>query len=558
MFHSGQLDRVDAAVPLDDYLLPINAHFAPATPPEAQPKTAPTRRRATPCRPSQEPIVDGSPLKDPLPNAPDDVHPRERKHVRRQEDTRIRPEAEELHRTHPSSQELKVDYLSSPEFRLLRTLSSDPITTSRSPVVTPATRTSGIRGIPVLQELDPGTGSAAIVGAVTDLFRRRDERGLDRPWSIAELSLQSDDFLRLSHWAAGLDGRTARVWLGNSWTLETFPGGACYPRQACLGLLLLTFAAEAAHREATEGTLWPHVRRDNSGRRRFSGDVDYELFDHGGHPTAAFKHAIESAAQFFGLRNVLQDLDSQRYYLTVFLQFGFTIRDAKLRLGQWLTGATIQTATGHLLATGGPLHAPGFVSMWETLKNSAPETCRPRLFPANSLRVPGCFRIGPTSFPDSLAATPAGKWMLRSRASGGFDMILSEPELRWSPPEPPYLLCRLENLAMAGLVAPEYELRVCGRRLARISRAEDGSYDATAEEVPLPAFAPAVSGELIEREAGEVAAALTLTCFDPDEIVAVFELPSGRRLKPGDRLRPTRDYALIFAPDLLLDPPGAC
>jgi hypothetical protein len=54
-----------------------------------------------------------------------------------------------------------------------------------------------------------------------------------------------------------------------------------------------------------------------------------------------------------------------------------------------------------------------------------------------------------------------------------------------------------------------------------------------------------------------VAATLTLTCFDPNESVAVFELPSGQRIKSGDRLKLTRDYALIFAPDLALDPPGA-
>jgi len=411
--------------------------------------------------------------------------------------------------------------------------------------------------VQILAKLDPAASSAAIAKAVTDLLRRRDERGLDRPWSIAELGLQADEFLRLSTWAAGIDVRTVRLWLGNWWTFETLPSGACYSRQSCLGLLMLTFAAEAARREATEGTLWPHVRRDNSGTRRFGWEVEWELFDRSGQPTSAFKRAIESAVQAFGLRNVLQDLDSQRYYLTVFLQFGFTIRDARLRLGQWLTGATVQTATGHLLAAGGSLHAPGFVCLWETLKNSRAGNLPPDTVAFQLAKSPWVLQEWVDELPAIAKRDVGGAADTPVPADGGFGAILSEPELRWSPPDPPRFVCRMENLATAGLVAPEYELRACGRRLTRISRGEDGSYDVTVEEILLPAIAPTVAAELVEREGGEVAATLTLTCFDPNQSVAVFELPSGRRLNPDDRLKPTRDYALMFAPDLTLDPPGA-
>jgi hypothetical protein len=250
-------------------------------------------------------------------------------------------------------------------------------------------------------------------------------------------------------------------------------------------------------------------------------------------------------------------LDSQRYYLTVFLQFGFTIRDARLRLGQWLTGASVQTATGHLLTAGGPVHAPGFVCMWETLKNSRagnlpPDTVALRL--AESPWVLPEWVGELTGIADrhvgGAADTPVP-------AEGGFGTVLSEPELRWAPPEPPHFACRLKNLATAGLVAPEYDLTACGRRLARISRADDGSYDATVEEILLPAVAPSVVAELVEREGSEVAATLTLTCFDPNESVAVFELPTGRRLKSDEQLKPTRDYAVMFARDLTLEPLGA-
>ncbi len=468
-----------------------------------------------------------------------------------QEDGQIRGEAEELSRTDPSLRQLMIDYCSSPEFRLLRSLRSHTTTTrsTPSPIDTPPEQ--------IPSKLDPATGSAAIARAVTDLLHRREERGLERPWSIAELGLSTDEFLHLSTWAAGLDVRTVRLWLGNSWTFETLPSGARYSRQACLGLLLLTFAAEAARREATEGRLWPHVRRDNSGTRRFGSGVDYELFDYSGHPTDAFKQAIESAAQTFGLRNVLQDLDSQRYYLTVFLQFGFTIRDARLRLGQWLTGATAQTATGHLLAAGGPLRAPGFVCMWETLKNSRAGNLPPETVALHLAESPWVLRDWVDELPGIADRDAAGSGDAPVTAEGGFAAVLSEPELRWAPPEPPHFACRLKNLATAGLVASEYDLTACGRRVARISRAEDGSYDATVAEVRLPSVAPSVVAELVDREGGEAAATVIVTCFDPNESVAVFELPTGRRLKSDDRLKPTRDYAVMFASDLTLDPPGA-
>jgi hypothetical protein len=446
---------------------------------------------------------------------------------------------------------MRVKRCPSPEYRLLHELYGQSITMPSGPPTIDA------RPVQKPREGGLATGSAAIAETVTDLLHRRDERGLGRPWSIAELGLQTDDFQNLSVWAAELDGRTVRHWLGNWWTFEAFPGGGCYSRQACLGLLLLTFAAEAARRQATEGTLWPHVRRDDSGTLRFGSDVDLELFDYSGQPTSAYKNAIEAAAQTFGLRNLLEDLDSPRYYLTVFLQFGFTIRDARLRLGQWLTGAPVQAATHHLLAIEDPLHSPGFGRMWEILKNSRASNPPPASVAVQLAESPWVLREWAGELPGIAARDvprPAGN---PAEFEGGTDAILSEPKLRWSPPDPPYFICRLQNLATAGLVAPKYDLRVAGRRLTRISRGEDGAYCAAAEEIVLPDVVSGAEAQLVEREGGEVAATLALTCFDPYENVVVFELPSGRRLGPDERLKSSREYALMFAPDLALDPPGA-
>jgi hypothetical protein len=409
----------------------------------------------------------------------------------------------------------------------------------------------------IIYRREPAAGAGAITEAVTGLLRRRNERGLGEPWSIAELGLDTDDYSKLSAWATGLDDQTVRRWLVDSWTFMSFPGGISGSPRACIGLLLLALAAEVARRQAAEGTLWPHGRRDADGTRRLRNDVDQELFDFSSQPTDAFKKAIEAAARTFELRNALDELNSQRYYLAVFLQLGFTVRDARLRLGHWLTGATIPTAIDCLLDPSDTRYAPGFVRMWETLKNARAGNLPPGTVALQLTESPWVLREWIGELPGIVARPVDGAADTPASSEAGFDAILSEPELRWSPPEPPHFVCRLENLAAVGLVAPEYDLRACGRRLARISRAEDGSYDATDEELTLPAVAPGMAAELVERGSGEVAATLTLTCFDPNETVAVFELPSGRRLKPDDRLKPTRDYALIFAPDLALDPPGA-
>jgi len=95
--------------------------------------------------------------------------------MRQQEDERIRGEAKELSRRDPSLRQLMTDYCSSPEFRLLRGIRSHPTTTrlKPSPMDTPPEQ--------IPPKLDSAADSAAIAKAVTDLLRRRDERGLECP-----------------------------------------------------------------------------------------------------------------------------------------------------------------------------------------------------------------------------------------------------------------------------------------------------------------------------------------------------------------------------------------
>src|SRR5271166_3152200 len=223
----------------------------------------------------------------------------------------------------------------------------------------------------IFDAVDPCVGADTVeqaVGAVIECARRRGISPGALPWSIAELRADGADFDWLCRWAQGLESRTARGWLQNGWASFVSEGRRRVPQQAAIGLLLMMLAAEAARREATEKTLWPYVRHDRENRPRFQHEVEAELFDPGGQPTRPFKDAMESAAGCFGLRNVFDDVETMRYYITIFLQFGFTMRDARRRLPYWLGGHPPQLASEHLLGSGESLESDSFRRLWHALR----------------------------------------------------------------------------------------------------------------------------------------------------------------------------------------------
>src|SRR5262245_56521574 len=101
--YSGQ-DRMLVRRPgsLEILVLPIDLNKASAIPPATRAKAASRGTEAKPPPPSRKQTVDRVPLNDSLADPRKGIYRHEREQVRQQEDERIRAEAEELMRTHPS------------------------------------------------------------------------------------------------------------------------------------------------------------------------------------------------------------------------------------------------------------------------------------------------------------------------------------------------------------------------------------------------------------------------------------------------------------------------
>ena len=122
-----------------------------------------------------------------------------------------------------------------------------------------------------------------------------------------------------------------------------------------LGLTLLWFASIYGREHASEGEIWPPVSR------QFPEESRAILFAQG-HPRAALKWALESACRRFDLRHAFGRHGGQAYYVTVYLQFGFT-RNGMANLSQWLSGYGQPTAVRILLQ-----ESQGFRDLWAKLQ----------------------------------------------------------------------------------------------------------------------------------------------------------------------------------------------
>jgi len=129
-----------------------------------------------------------------------------------------------------------------------------------------------------------------------------------------------------------------------------------------LGLTLLWFASLYGREYASEGEIWPPVSR------QFPEESRAVLFAQG-HPRVALKWALESCCNRFELRHAFGRHGGQAYYVTVYLQFGFT-RNGMVNLAQWLSGYGRPTAVRILLQ-----ESPAFQELWAKLQanQSAPE-----------------------------------------------------------------------------------------------------------------------------------------------------------------------------------------
>jgi hypothetical protein len=172
-----------------------------------------------------------------------------------------------------------------------------------------------------------------------------------QPWSVCEIGFDDQDVSLLRSWFQQLSSSTAMHALGcdDPLLFDEHPlwfGTHVVTFRTGISLLLLCFFAEQARRTATEGCLWPVFRTLG-----IPDTMEY-LF---GPPTrtagphADVKRGLEETCSAFHVRNAFSIPDTHAWYLTIFLQFGYTLRGIQQRLPSWLDNQTLSHALELLL-----------------------------------------------------------------------------------------------------------------------------------------------------------------------------------------------------------------
>lgn len=372
-------------------------------------------------------------------------------------------------------------------------------------------------------------------GAVEAVLRAAQD--LPRPFSLAELRLNLADRRWLETWARSMPAFVARGWLASG--SRTTLAGQRWSDAECLGVLLLCLASEVGRVRAREGHIWPVVHAC------FEKATRDELFA-GGQPRAATREAIEAGARRLGVRNAFGQEGTQSWYLTIFLQFGFT-RQAIPALPFWLSaGEHASEAVNRLQED-----CEAFQTLWKDLR-SYRHGRLPRARAEASLRANPF--VLEAWIPEILEHAP------RSVDSEELEQMVDEelpvfggPRLAWNGTDTPRLLVPLRNLDGQGLTESGYEVLVEGQPAGRVVLQPSGSYEAEPPELEVSLDSPYATVELEGLEGGD-RREFDLVLWDNDEEVQVFDGVDGHRLRPQEKLATRRDYTFWLHEGVSLRP----
>ena len=375
------------------------------------------------------------------------------------------------------------------------------------------------------------------------------------PRSLCEVQTDEDDYQWLCSWAWQLTDYQLQRWFSgvNSRRAALQSGSLVLSYAEAAGCLLLLLAAETGRREASEGNLWAAVRR------RFPEAAGRVVFAQG-QPRREFKDALEAAARKLGLRHVFGIEGTQNYYVTVYLQFGFT-KNGMGRLPYWLSGQPVSEAISYLLASEGKgerQSSPSFARLWDTLReyrrNNIRETNTRRVLENNPWVIP--------DWTDELVEQAKSHPDLGTAESGSQSgepippQFLSEPKLRWVWPEAPIFTSMVINLADFDLTAERYHLKVEADTLAMLFRTDIGGYSSRPELVELPHALPEFVVGMVDDNGAKQSGQL-MQLWSPEEDVELFDLGTGDRLNAYSAQRsPNKDYGLLVSFDLTVEPSG--
>ncbi|MXZ42753.1 MAG: hypothetical protein F4Z18_13530 [Caldilineaceae bacterium SB0666_bin_21] len=393
-----------------------------------------------------------------------------------------------------------------------------------------------------LDDIAPESHEATI-GAATVLGTRLNR--IRSPRSIAELQLPAADCDWLQRWAATLGKAVAK-----QARQAVVPPGCDFTRQHAFGLVFMAFAAETARREASEGVVWPHIRK------RLSTEAESALFVQG-QPVAAVKHALEAACRYWRLRHAFDAEEQQAaWYRSIYLQFGFTQRSIGSNLTVWLAQGASRPAAVLSLLHDPRLRCPDFEVLWRTLRDLR----RRNLSDAKARQVlsDNPWVLGAWNESLRTAATARRELGTAPDEDGTVESSLfTVPSLEWHGSQPRFRV-ELVNLADAvGDLEPgAYRIRI-GKTVAEFTVDLYGTLNGKQQALlSIWPAKPIASLEQRTTSSWAVVASEEIVLWEPADEVAVFA--EGLRLDAWQaRLHRDRTYDLIAAPGLVVRPPHA-
>ncbi|MCW5982734.1 MAG: hypothetical protein KIT09_31890 [Bryobacteraceae bacterium] len=379
---------------------------------------------------------------------------------------------------------------------------------------------------------------------ITDLVDRL--QAIEAPRSLVELRVTGAEYEALLRWGGSLSRHRVRADL--LWGLNRYCLGAeSWAANEFVGLGLFILITEIARRYANEGQLWPSV-------------VEYfpqcrdELFTRNAQPAPLLKDGLETAARKARLRHVFGSTGTQEWYLSVYLQFGFTASGIK-RIPYWLAGYPRTASISILL--GEDQHFPGraagtFQELWALLQqvrdgNRKPEHAKHLLML--------CPFILPEWIESVLAQAQKHVETIGHESQTGPILLFEAPFLKWAPGCAPLLATRVTSLAWANLDPVPHRITVDGQPSGYIAYSTDGHHT-TSGEVALP---HRTGSCIIELETdGRSVYQQELELWSVDEDVTAFRSFTGKRIDAyRDLMRTGEPFYVATAPDINLLPEPA-